>query len=1189
MASFPLQPLAQPNPPMAPRPPSLVPRITVPKKRASTTRRVRTNLEWRNDLMRIYKAIFESLEEDNTRLTLRKYCLSGENGFSSSEYTRIAAIWKELNFELLINENTDPSDLALLQSLDKRFPLETVNNIVEDDTADSGPSGVGRRIRNGKNVMRSALEWRALLTDMYLFLKSAKSSSHNNESVRSYCRKVLNAENQYRRISAVWKDLGLDNDLNNDAPVDDNFRGKIAKRYPAEEEGSTNNSQRHGRDLRPTSNSYFDANEEAVWCESVAGFARAGYPLEKTNLKAVMDAFLEADGIGDGQNSTGGISFDTVERIYKEGRLAAKSNVNPIDPKRAAQASPQVLNAFYHQLEATIKMAHEINPTAWPEDRYANIPPTRIYNADEQGPNPTALRNPVLIPADMLEGHARLFQNTREGDGKMQFHYSVANIVRADGVQCHPDQKVEGAPAPYIIISDTSSANELDKMPKADRDRLLANQSENDTIRLNPAVLEGWFDTFEVGKKDDLVNPFGFQVRTTPTGSMLKRTFFDFILHFVSQLPHDQGPNGLGSILFLDWHCSRECPQSLITSFFQHNVLLFILPSKTSIWGQPCDNGKNELTAKDIAFEAHNRGLMVGTALDYLDANKIFRGGLEQNCQQQNDELRRRGTNAVVSSFKKTGLYPIDYDNEGWKAAIQSFKRLNELLAQQKLESGELLTENVWVVTPIPIDEREELTVSDKEELDAFLPSADFLDCATERGQQFQMPHLFLAASIGEQMIGEYVLDRNRDVNQPPQATEEFERAALKLITFVLVTPESRVDTRCTLSDDAIAHHKLRTKLCVQRFGHSVLLRRKEDGAEICLTKQSATKFVALEGQRRESRNFTQMTLQQVLDNCVDNGDDDAYTLTKKDKRKGQKKKRVERKKLNEVMYGLAEEIGDERRLKRNLDAITDRLAKRPRFALKLATLLEEEDMGIDDLYGIFEDVVLEPFSDIISVTHGDTTKEIKVTRVGTDITAVSQQVQETLMRVVLQLKAKAGEKRKRRRKAGQSTHLGKSGLVAGILIQRQNKEEELKVLQKEEKGLLDDLERMKGLHTDAIALVEAAKDDFWKWDVVKGWKRKTLARLMGVYKSSAKADAVAQELKQLNLTAESVKEKIEQLKRSIDEKTTAVAPLVAEQREREDFLSETARFDTQQDNGNDRNASDGEEDSDRDEDDEDD
>jgi hypothetical protein len=152
----------------------------------------------------------------------------------------------------------------------------------------------------------------------------------------------------------------------------------------------------------------------------------------------------------------------------------------------------------------------------------------------------------------MLDRLARLFQLTREGDGKLPFHYSVANIVRADGVQCVPHEHVEGAPPPYVIISDASSGNELDSMDKADRDRALANQSEADIICVNPSLLDGWFDDFIAveEQKPSAVKKYGFQIRMTPSGSMLKRIFFDFILHFINSLPHDQGPKGRGIYLF---------------------------------------------------------------------------------------------------------------------------------------------------------------------------------------------------------------------------------------------------------------------------------------------------------------------------------------------------------------------------------------------------------------------------------------------------------------------------------------------------------------------------------------------------------------------------------------------------------------------------------------------------------------
>lgn len=125
-------------------------------------------------------------------------------------------------------------------------------------------------------------------------------------------------------------------------------------------------------------------------------------------------------------------------------------------------------------MDAWTKILHEVDPATWPEDWYSNVPHTCIYNTDEQGPNLTSLQNPVLVPADMVKERSRLFQKTQEGNGKMTFHYSV-DIVRADGVQCHPHQSVKGAPAPCILISDDASNNELDTMEKGDRDKRLAN------------------------------------------------------------------------------------------------------------------------------------------------------------------------------------------------------------------------------------------------------------------------------------------------------------------------------------------------------------------------------------------------------------------------------------------------------------------------------------------------------------------------------------------------------------------------------------------------------------------------------------------------------------------------------------------------------------------------------------------
>ena len=89
-------------------------------------------------------------------------------------------------------------------------------------------------------------------------------------------------------------------------------------------------------------------------------------------------------------------------------------------------------------------------------------------------------------------------------------------------------------------------------MNQFDRDEALLHQTEEDIVDISESILQGWFDAYQVGKKDDLVNVYGFRVRVTPSGSMLKRTFYDFVVHFSKHLPHDQGPNGKGVVLFLD-------------------------------------------------------------------------------------------------------------------------------------------------------------------------------------------------------------------------------------------------------------------------------------------------------------------------------------------------------------------------------------------------------------------------------------------------------------------------------------------------------------------------------------------------------------------------------------------------------------------------------------------------------------
>jgi len=291
--------------------------------------------------------------------------------------------------------------------------------------------------------------------------------------------------------------------------------------------------------------------------------------------------------------------------------------------------------------------------------------------------------------------------------------------------------------------------------------------------------------------------------------------FFRRVLHIVKQLPHDQGPNGRGVFLFLDWHSSRECPQSLLMSLLKHNVCMFVLPSKTSIWSQPCDNGKHELQAQAISKAAHDQGMLCGKPLDYADANKIFRAAMESNCLEQNDELRRTGSNAAVSSFKKTGLCPMDCNNEGWNNAFCTFGKLNELMKRQRKDAGERVPDATWIVKPRPIDSRIALTKEDTDAVRGFVVKDDFLLVGSTDGEcedadaSMDIPLLLLAAAIAEPLLGVHLLNDQRDLSQSPQPKELQQVAPLKLVMFEGITVNDRVDTPCTLTVDETKRDKL--------------------------------------------------------------------------------------------------------------------------------------------------------------------------------------------------------------------------------------------------------------------------------------------------------------------------------------------------------------------------------------------
>lgn len=101
----------------------------------------------------------------------------------------------------------------------------------------------------------------------------------------------------------------------------------------------------------------------------------------------------------------------------------------------------------------------------------------------------------------------------------------------------------------------------------------------------------------------------------------------------------------------------------------------------------------------------------------------------------------------------------------------------------------------------------------------------------------------------------------------------------------------------------------------------------------------------------------------------------------------------------------------------------------------------------------------------------------------------------------------------------------------------------------------------MKKLLVKAEELIVDKPESHWKFDKVKGKQRETLARLCGVFKTGLKVAELLALLQDLDLMEDSIKGRIDTLKRSIEEKEAEITPLVAKRRETEGFLADTLEF----------------------------
>jgi hypothetical protein len=115
-------------------------------------------------------------------------------------------------------------------------------------------------------------------------------------------------------------------------------------------------------------------------------------------------------------------------------------------------------------------------------------------------------------------------------------------------------------------------------------EKRLSLYEEQDTI---PFDDKRFSEGFTMGDRN-----LGIAIRSSPNGSMTKVLFLDGILHFIKNIPSDQGANGKYSFLLLDSHVSRWNPMALYF-LFKNRIIPIFFPSHLSIVVQPQDNGVN--------------------------------------------------------------------------------------------------------------------------------------------------------------------------------------------------------------------------------------------------------------------------------------------------------------------------------------------------------------------------------------------------------------------------------------------------------------------------------------------------------------------------------------------------------------------------------------------------------------------
>ena len=321
--------------------------------------------------------------------------------------------------------------------------------------------------------------------------------------------------------------------------------------------------------------------------------------------------------------------------------------------------------------------------------------------------------------------------------------------------------------------------------------------SLDDEIRFDPKYLSG-LGNLDADPNDpkETRNPMNFDVRVTPNGSMDKQRFLDWCQHFVTNLPSTQGKGKDPVSLLLDGQALRS-NLTAMRYLKANNVFAFFLPSHTSIWSQPNDNGVNKRF--HACVEEIARRMRRGEREAKIEYhNKIIRAAWELYLKRENDDYNRTGSNAAITSWERTGMEPFNPRCEGWTQGIETFGAKDKMINKNK-------NNKLHYEIKVRSDANEsELTESERQQL-----RADGMDVSTTNC-------LEIASLRANQLLSKW-REFGKTGQEPGEMAEtDVEKTVMKLFEFVsnreINSEEAHAERQERLKKNEV--EKRRTRAC---------------------------------------------------------------------------------------------------------------------------------------------------------------------------------------------------------------------------------------------------------------------------------------------------------------------------------------------------------------------------------------